>query len=71
MRGGGEKDLRALESSSNPKAAFAILRLLVRAAFKGTELRDLRKARWYLDRWIEVREAQLAGRKAGKPRAQA
>lgn len=48
-----------------------VLKYIVRARHKGSELRDLRKARWYLDRWIEVREAQLARREPPRPKRQA
>lgn len=48
-----------------------VLKYIVRAAHKGAEIRDLRKALWYLQRHIDVREAQLAGREAPKPGDQA
>lgn len=38
-----------------------VVKYLVRAPHKGNELRDLRKAAWYLNRWIQVREANVAG----------
>jgi len=43
-----------------------VLKYILRAPHKGTELRDLKKARWYLDRWIAIREGT-----AGKPEPQA
>ena len=36
-----------------------VVKSLTRAPHKGDELRDLKKAKWYLDRWIAVREAQM------------
>lgn len=38
-----------------------VIKYTVRAKHKGTELRDLRKALWYLERYVDVREAELAG----------
>jgi hypothetical protein len=38
-----------------------VVKYLIRAPHKENELRDLRKARWYLDRWIQVRTAELEG----------
>ena len=35
-----------------------VLKYLVRAPYKGKELGDLKKARWYLDRLIENCEAK-------------
>lgn len=35
-----------------------VVKYVTRAAHKGSELQDLRKARWYLDRWIELRERE-------------
>ncbi len=34
-----------------------VVKYVARAAHKGTELEDLKKARWYLERAIKVREA--------------
>jgi hypothetical protein len=48
-----------------------VLKYIVRAAHKGEELRDLRKALWYLARHIEVRKAELAGREIPAPGDQA
>jgi hypothetical protein len=36
-----------------------VVKYVARAPSKGDELKDLKKAKWYLDRWIVVREAQL------------
>jgi hypothetical protein len=36
-----------------------VVKYIVRAKHKGDELKDLRKARWYLDRYIEKAEAKL------------
>jgi hypothetical protein len=47
-----------------------VLKYIVRAPFKGTELTDLRKAAWYLNRWIQVREAQLKGTAIPLPEVQ-
>lgn len=35
-----------------------VLKYIVRAPHKGSEIRDLKKARWYLDRWIAVLEGK-------------
>lgn len=35
-----------------------VLKYLVRAPRKGCELRDLKKARWYLDRYIALKEGR-------------
>jgi hypothetical protein len=48
-----------------------VLKYIVRAKHKGAELRDLRKALWYLARHIDVREAELAGRVPPTPGDQA
>jgi hypothetical protein len=42
-----------------------VVKYCVRAAHKGEELRDLKKALWYLDRYIALKEG-----KAGKPEEQ-
>lgn len=34
-----------------------VVKYIARAAHKGDELQDLRKARWYLDRYISQAEA--------------
>lgn len=36
-----------------------VLKYIVRASHKGTEIRDLEKAAWYLARWIEIRKGQV------------
>lgn len=36
-----------------------VVKYVTRAAHKGSEIQDLRKARWYLDRWIALREREL------------
>lgn len=33
-----------------------VIKYISRAKIKGKELEDLRKARWYLDRYIEMKE---------------
>ena len=43
-----------------------VLKYIARAPAKGSEIHDLKKARWYLDRWIAIREGT-----AGKPEPQA
>lgn len=43
------------------------LKYIARAGHKDDELRDLRKAIWFLKRQLAVREAELAGRQAPKP----
>ena len=48
-----------------------VLKYIVRAPHKGTEIRDLRKARWYLDRLIALKEAEAEGQPAPPPRPQA
>lgn len=48
-----------------------VVKYLARAQHKGTELRDLRKAAWYLARYIQVRESQLQGLQAPAPAEQA
>lgn len=47
------------------------LKYIARAGHKEDELRDLRKAIWFLNRKLEVREAQLAGLQPPAPSAQA
>lgn len=44
-----------------------VIKYIVRAKHKGAEIRDLRKALWYLQRYIDVREAEIAGREAPAP----
>lgn len=48
-----------------------VVKYIVRAKHKGEELRDLRKAQWYLSRHIAVREAELEGRPVPVPGDQA
>ena len=36
-----------------------VVKYLTRAPYKGSEIEDLKKARWYLDRLIEQKESQL------------
>jgi hypothetical protein len=36
-----------------------VVKYIARSPHAGNEMRDLRKAKWYLDRWIAVREAQM------------
>jgi hypothetical protein len=48
-----------------------VLKYIARAPAKGTELRDLRKAVWFLQRRIEVREAEMAGKRPPRPKPQA
>ncbi len=38
-----------------------VIKYIARARHKGEELRDLRKALWYLSRHIKVREAAIKG----------
>lgn len=49
----------------------SVLKYLVRAPNKGDELRDLRKAKWYLDRHLKLREAQIKGIALSSPDEQA
>lgn len=37
-----------------------VVKYVLRSPHKGRELEDLKKAEWYLKRWIEKREKQLA-----------
>lgn len=37
-----------------------VIKYVVRAPYKGSKLKDLRKARWYLDRLIEEAEEEEA-----------
>lgn len=37
-----------------------VFKYIARAGKKDNELQDLRKAEWYLKRWISTREAELA-----------
>ena len=39
-----------------------VVKYVLRSPHKGNEIQDLEKARWYLDRWIEKRKANLARR---------
>lgn len=48
-----------------------VVKYIVRAKHKGDELRDLRKAKWYLDRHILVREAAIKGLRLPDPDEQA
>jgi len=32
------------------------IKYILRAKYKGTEIEDLKKAKWYLDRYIEMKE---------------
>ena len=36
-----------------------IVKYLLRAPFKGTELKDLKKAQWYLNRYISLKERNI------------
>ncbi len=49
----------------------SVLEYLVRAPHKGNELRDLRKAKWCLDRYIALRENQIKGTAIPAPDEQA
>lgn len=46
------------------------LKYIARAGHKESELRDLRKAEWFIHRQIQLREAQLAGLQAPPPDTQ-
>jgi hypothetical protein len=47
-----------------------VLKYIARAEHKGTELRDLRCAEWYLKRQIQLVEAKKHGTKLPKPDSQ-
>ncbi len=49
----------------------SVVKYIVRAAHKGEEIRDLRKAKWYLERYILLREAQMKGVPLPPPEPQA
>lgn len=52
-----------IEIEKNPKVAYNmsnVLKYLLRFRDKGTPLKDLRKARWYLNRMTEKVEQELA-----------
>jgi hypothetical protein len=48
-----------------------VLKYLVRAPYKQDELRDLRKAKWYLDRYLLLRETEIRGGVMSPPDKQA
>lgn len=37
-----------------------VVKYVLRSPHKGNEIQDLEKARWYLDRWIAKRKANLS-----------
>lgn len=39
-----------------------VLKYIIRSPLKGSEIEDLKKARWYLDRYITFREQGNTGR---------
>ena len=41
-----------------PVCLWSVLKYIIRCKFKGTQLDDLKKARVYLDKWIEAIEKQ-------------
>ena len=47
-----------------------VVKYIARAGHKGSELRDLRAAKWYLNRRIQVREAQMKATSPPPPDAQ-
>ncbi|HEY9640330.1 MAG TPA: DUF3310 domain-containing protein, partial [Coleofasciculaceae cyanobacterium] len=53
----GIEAIAFIESWSMGFTEGNIVKYLVRAPYKGKELEDLKKARWYLDRLIEQKEA--------------
>lgn len=54
--------LEFLEDQKLPGHEWNVVKYLCRARFKGNELQDLKKAKFYLDRKIEILED-----KAGRP----
>lgn len=36
-----------------------VVKYVARAKHKGTELEDLKKAKWYLDRYIQLKEKEI------------
>lgn len=48
-----------------------VIKYIVRAKHKGSELRDLKKALWYLQRHIDVIEATERGEALPRPKDQA
>ena len=65
----GEHDLiaHALHTGRTDGIAFNIQKYVERAGRKGPALPDLRKAREYLDRWIEFEEAKNVGIPVDRP----
>ena len=53
----------AIEAWELPYHLGNVVKYVARAKHKGDELTDLRKARWYLDRYIGRIEATVDGRR--------
>jgi hypothetical protein len=47
-----------------------VLKYIARAKYKGDEIRDLKKAAWYLNRHIALLQSEQEGRNAPKPEDQ-
>jgi hypothetical protein len=60
---GGVEVIDAIEAWGLPYHLGNVVKYVARAAHKGDELTDLRKARWYLGRYIARRERQMAEEK--------
>ncbi len=60
---GGVEVIDAIEAWELPYHLGNVVKYVARAKHKGDELTDLRKARWYLDRYIGRIEATVDGRR--------
>lgn len=61
--GGKDNPFEAIKVIEAWKLGFCLgnaLKYISRAGKKGNALEDLRKARWYIDREIQTREAELS-----------
>ena len=53
---GGVETIRFIEAKQLDYHLGNVVKYVTRANYKGEELQDLKKARWYLERAISVRE---------------
>ena len=61
---GGVEVIDAIEAWELPYHLGNVVKYVARAKHKGDELTDLRKARWYLDRYIGRIEAEVDSRRS-------
>ncbi|MBQ6552410.1 MAG: DUF3310 domain-containing protein [Clostridia bacterium] len=64
---GGIETIDFIEAKQLPYHLGNAVKYISRAGKKDDELQDLRKARWYLDRYIQLREHEILDYKKEQP----